>query len=71
MVCATLHRPRASQLAHAVRLGEVCHRNIANVVSHTDLSCLSVVQYAVESSTSSSAVDLPPQNNTWRPNLVS
>ncbi len=24
------------------------HRNVANVVSHTDLSCLSVLQYAVE-----------------------
>jgi carbonic anhydrase len=24
------------------------HRNVANVVSHTDLNCLSVIQYAVE-----------------------
>src|SRR5215212_2895722 len=24
------------------------HRNVANVVAHTDLNCLSVIQYAVE-----------------------
>jgi len=39
------NREPNSQLAP----GEIfVHRNIANIVVHTDLSCLSVIQYAVE-----------------------
>jgi carbonic anhydrase len=41
-------RVSASQIID-VAPGEVfVHRNIANVVVHTDLNCLSVIQYAVE-----------------------
>jgi carbonic anhydrase len=41
-------RVPANQIA-GLPPGEVfVHRNVANVVSHTDLNCLSVLQYAIE-----------------------
>jgi len=41
-------RVPANQIA-GLKPGEVfVHRNVANVVVHTDLNCLSVVQYAIE-----------------------
>ena len=41
-------RVSANEIA-GLRLGEVfVHRNVANVVVHTDLNCLSVLQYAVD-----------------------
>ena len=41
-------RVPANQITN-LQLGEVfVHRNIANLVVHTDLNCLSVVQFAVE-----------------------
>ena len=45
--CADSRVP-ANQIV-GVKPGEVfVHRNVANVVSHTDFNCLSVVQYAVD-----------------------
>lgn len=42
-------QPSASRTAHWPLLGELfVHRNVANQVIHTDLNCLSVVQYAVD-----------------------
>ena len=41
-------RVPANQVAGAMPGELFVHRNIANVIVHTDLNCLSVVQYAVE-----------------------
>jgi carbonic anhydrase len=41
-------RVPSTQLADLAPGEMFVHRNVANVVSHTDLNCLSVIQYAVE-----------------------
>ena len=44
-----LGQPRAGQPDRRPRPGELfVHRNVANLVVHTDLNCLSVLQYAVD-----------------------
>ncbi len=45
--CADSRVP-ANQIIGVMPGDVFVHRNIANVVTHTDLNCLSVVQYAVE-----------------------
>lgn len=45
--CADSRVP-ASQIIDMLPGKVFVHRNIANIVAHTDLNCLSVIQYAVE-----------------------
>ena len=45
--CADSRVP-ANQIIGLLPGGAFVHRNIANLVVHTDLNCLSVIQYAVE-----------------------
>ena len=47
-ICSSDSRVPANQIV-ALEPGDVfVHRNVANIVSHIDLNCLSVIQYAVE-----------------------